>query len=95
MRMSLRMSWMRNSEVSEGGHSVSPPYPLRQCPAMASGTDLHRVSAHYFGKEDATMRDYVEAVLEVIEFDAEDVITESCTTYGCDQLTPPVCIANG
>lgn len=41
------------------------------------------------------MRDYVEAVLEVIEFDAEDVITESCTTYGCDQLTPPVCIANG
>ena len=26
---------------------------------------------------------YVEAELEIVEFDAEDVITTSCTTYDC------------
>lgn len=27
---------------------------------------------------------YVEAELEIIQFDAEDVITTSCPTYVCD-----------
>lgn len=27
---------------------------------------------------------YVEAELEIVEFDAEDVITTSCTSFECD-----------
>jgi len=37
------------------------------------------------------MEKYVEAELEVIEFDEEDVITSSCTTKG-DTMTPEMCI---
>ena len=31
------------------------------------------------------MKKYVEAELEVIEFDAEDVITATCSPYTCPQ----------
>ena len=29
------------------------------------------------------MAKYVEAELEIVEFNAEDIITTSCTTYEC------------
>ena len=34
------------------------------------------------------MKKYVEAELEVIEFDAEDVITTSCPPVYCSNETP-------
>ena len=34
------------------------------------------------------MKKYVEAELEVIEFDAEDVLTASCSPVYCDNETP-------
>ena len=37
------------------------------------------------------MEKYVEAELEVIEFDEEDVITSSCPTKD-DTMTPEMCI---
>lgn len=39
------------------------------------------------------MKKYVEAELEVIEFDEEDVITSSCQA-DCDSVTPEVCFYN-
>ena len=39
------------------------------------------------------MKEYVEAELEVIEFDEEDVIISSCQA-DCDAETPDICIHN-
>ena len=39
------------------------------------------------------MKEYVEAELEVIEFDEEDVIISSCQA-DCDEETPEVCAYN-
>jgi hypothetical protein len=39
------------------------------------------------------MKEYVEAELEVIEFDEEDVIISSCQA-DCDAETPGICIHN-
>ena len=39
------------------------------------------------------MKEYVEAELEVIEFDEEDVIISSCQA-ACDAEMPAICIHN-
>jgi hypothetical protein len=46
-------------------------------------------SPSVFGRETETMKEYVEAELEVIEFDTEDVITASPFNTNSNDTTMP------